>query len=130
MNRILKMPSHLIIISSKDPENDFVVDKTHLEKISFTDINISDVIKVTNKSNWDYCHINEIITHLSEPNNNYSIGKIYHVGTTVAGLQIFKDTDWLLERVEMNVAYELLRHYRQNWPNSEISNEEDPRAVN
>jgi len=118
-------------VNPYDPEQDFEVDSKHLERISFSDIKVRDVIKVTHGDHWgwDYRHISEVKIHPTEPRRNCAIGTGYRVGTGIGGCTISADRDWLLERVEMHTAYRLLMHYRQNWAIPEIKLANDPRTI-
>ena len=116
----------------RDPNADFEVKASDLEKIGFSQIRVRDVIKVTHghKWGWDYRHIHELHQHPTDPNQSYATGFGYRAGTGLGGCEIGADRkEWVLERVKPNTAYRLLEYYQQNWAHPEVPLQLDPRTI-
>ena len=117
---------------SRYPDVDFEVATSDLERISFDEIRVGDLIKVTHgDGNWDYRHVHNLRCHPTDPDKSYAIGFGYQVGSGLGGCEISADRmDLVLERVEPNTALRLLEYYQRKWAHPEVPLHLHPRAHN
>jgi hypothetical protein len=106
---------------------DFEVELSDLEKIAFNQINIGDVIKVTTTDHSDYRHIHGLRLSFNNPKKDFAHGFWYGHNGSGGCVIPAKDKDLVLERVEPNTAFRLLKYYQKNWAHPDIPPELDPR---
>ena len=113
-------------------KHDYDLDAKYLYEISFLDVKVGDVIKVTHNVHdwkWDYRHIHKVRIHPIEPEKSYASAIGYRAGTGMGGCGFRANDTFLLERVEGHEAFKLLTHYHEFYADPEIELHLDPRTI-